>query len=107
MKVQGNKKKTRHPAEHRASLHSTNGTSERDSDCCKISQNRVSTLGGYPERSGPPYFVHSRGRTKNSEAPTRLEEGIRASQEPTYDLPITGWWEYIGNKIIFQTNVFH
>jgi hypothetical protein len=43
---------------------------------------------------------------QTGEALIELEYEIRASQEPACNLPITGKREYIGNKIIFQTNVF-
>jgi hypothetical protein len=47
-----------------------------------------------------------RGWLQTGEALIELEYDIRASQEPACNLPITGKREYIGNKIIFQTNVF-
>jgi hypothetical protein len=47
-----------------------------------------------------------RGWLQTGEALIELEYEIRASQEPACNLPITGKREYIGNKIIFQTNVF-
>jgi hypothetical protein len=47
-----------------------------------------------------------RGWLQAGEALIELEYDIRASQEPACNLPITGRLEYIGNKIIFQTNVF-
>jgi hypothetical protein len=47
-----------------------------------------------------------RGWLLTGEALVELEYEIRASQEPTCNLPITGRREYIGNKIIFQTKVF-
>src|SRR5262245_32112839 len=34
------------------------GTSERDPDVCHIDEDRVSTLGGYPQRRLPLYLTH-------------------------------------------------